>query len=77
MNRQAHGCTYAEELTAELDQAVHQDEISEVVWQALILAYLDHDGWRETAEAVFVKHGYTPAEIVMWNSCEATEDADA
>jgi hypothetical protein len=76
-DRVAHGCTFAEELISEITPAMRESEISEVVWQALILAYLDHDGWREAAEAVFVKHGYTPAEIVLWNSCEATEEADS
>lgn len=75
VSEKPHGCTFADELTKELDQAVYQDEISEVVWQALILAYLDHDGWRAVAERVFERHGYTPAEITMWNSCEATEEA--
>ena len=50
-------------LLSELAQAVHESEISEIVWQTLICAYLDHPGWRAVAEAVFEKHGYTPEEI--------------
>jgi hypothetical protein len=52
----------AEQL-AELASAVHEDELSECIWQALICAYLGHPGWRQVAEAVFVKHGYTADEI--------------
>lgn len=35
----------------------------EMVFQALICAYLGHAGWLDLAEAVFRMHGYTPEEI--------------
>lgn len=54
---------HIELLKGELAQAVHESEINEMVWQALICAYLDHPDWRSLAEAVFEKHGYTPEEI--------------
>ena len=36
---------------------------SEMVFQTLICAYLNHPGWQELAESVFRMHGYTPEEI--------------
>ena len=54
-------------LLTELAQAVEESEINEVVFQALICAYLGHPGWQRVAEAVFEKHGYTPDEIRLHN----------
>lgn len=54
-------------LLYEIAQAVEADEISELVWQALIRAYLGREGWRDAAEALFVKHGYSVEEIVREN----------
>lgn len=42
-------------------------DVEEIVWQALICAYLDHEDWRSLAEAVFKKHGYTTEEIRRLN----------
>lgn len=51
-----------------LAQAVHESEVSEIVWQTLIGAYVDTDNWRTVAEAVFRKHGYEPEEIIRDNA---------
>lgn len=61
----------------ELAQAVHESEFNELVWQALICAYLDHKDWLSHAEAVFEAHGYTPDEIKRYNSgkyCTVCDD---
>lgn len=54
-------------LVDEIEQAVHESEIQECVWQSLIFAYLGLEGWREAAVACFEKAGYTETEIVSEN----------